>query len=445
MYSFKVTILLLAILQAVSSEEILTKAQKYEVPEGGRQILDCQIKDNPKEEKTLWTKINSKGDKDVIYVGSFKVSRDPHFGKRFENNSIEIVNANKDDEGTYECLLTMGQESTKTKIEHTLVIQYKPVMDTNPQKIEVLEKNLVTIGCEAKGVPEPKYSWERKGKLPEGFNKESHTNSFQADPDVSGQYFCTASNILGSISRTIHVEVKFAPEITISEQVSSEQPSVRNIICSVRANPKPDEVSLYKIGSGSYAKESDTIEDASNPFLHRYTRVFTVRDEKDFGEYVCTSKNIYGEGRKTHNVTIDRPKPGKVQLISFPQNAVLTPGSQLSWYIRSEFEINRFEVKISKIVPATPSSTTSLLFVVDVKPKMTESGEYKGTYELTDLQTENTYQVGIKAINSYDQSSEIEFQVHLQKSSSSCASQSLFWVLLILVINLYQFKNLRLH
>lgn len=114
----------------------------------------------------MWTKINKKGDKDPIYVGTFKVSKDPHFGKRYENNSIEIVNANKDDEGSYECLLTIDNGSgVFTKVTHQLVIQYKPVMDTNPQVMEVLENNVVTIACQADGVPKPNYTWERKVRL----------------------------------------------------------------------------------------------------------------------------------------------------------------------------------------------------------------------------------------------------------------------------------------
>ena len=142
-----------------SANVIETKPQTYEVPEGGKLILDCLIKDNPTEEKTLWTKIRKDGQRDLIYVGSFKMSKDPHFGRRFPNNSLEIVNVNKDDEGSYECQLTTGSGNMLT---HQLVIQYKPVMDQNPQTIVAIDNSQVTVGCKAEGVPKPSYTWDRK-------------------------------------------------------------------------------------------------------------------------------------------------------------------------------------------------------------------------------------------------------------------------------------------
>ena len=145
--------------ETVSANDITTASKTYEVPEGGRVVLDCFIKANPEEEKTLWTKINKNGSNDLIYVGSFKASKDPHFGARFPNNSLEIVNANKDDEGSYECQVTIGAGN---KVTHQLVIQYKPIMDQNPQTIEVMENTEVNLSCKAEGVPKPSYTWERK-------------------------------------------------------------------------------------------------------------------------------------------------------------------------------------------------------------------------------------------------------------------------------------------
>lgn len=235
------------------------------------------------------------------------------------------------------------------------------------------------------------------------------------------------------------------PEVIISEQVNSETPSVRNLICIVRANPKPDYVNLFKVESGSYARESDTIEDETNPILNKYTRVFTVRDEKDHGEYLCVSKNIYGETRKSHNVTMERPKPGPVQLIGFPANSVLSEQDELKWSIRSQHEINKFELRVSKITQATPGLTKSLVFATDVKPKPTDNNEYLGSYPLSNFETGNSYQIELTATNSYGQSSEIEFDLHVQKSSSSSANQSLICILLIVAVNLVHFSKNRLH
>ena len=223
--------------------------------------------------------------------------------------------------------------------------------------------------------------------------------------------------------------------------MNSEQPTIRNVICTVRANPKPDYVNLYKVGSGAYARESDTIEDETNSILNKYTRVFTVRDEKDYGEYFCVSKNLYGESRKSHNVTMERPKPDKVQLIDFPQNSVLTDASELQWFVKSPYDIIKFEVQVSKITQATPATTKSLLFVNNVKPKQIDDNEWQGIFPLNDLETSTTYQIVLRAFNTYDQHSEIEFDLHVQKSSASSANQSLICILLILAVNFIHFRN----
>lgn len=83
-------------------------------------------------------------------------------GRRFPNNSLEIVNANKDDEGSYECVHTVGAGNMVT---HELVIQYKPIMDENPQTILVQDNNQATVSCKAEGVPKPTYTWDRKVSL----------------------------------------------------------------------------------------------------------------------------------------------------------------------------------------------------------------------------------------------------------------------------------------
>lgn len=150
-----------------SAKEISTLPRTYEVQEGSQVVLDCAIAKNPEEDKTLWTKVSGKN-RELVYVGDFKMSKDPHFGRRFKNNSLEIVNANKDDEGDYVCQLTAGAGET---VVHKLVIQYKPVMDENPETLTVLENTEAKLECKAEGVPAPRYTWERKVSLGSFFNQ----------------------------------------------------------------------------------------------------------------------------------------------------------------------------------------------------------------------------------------------------------------------------------
>lgn len=236
------------------------------------------------------------------------------------------------------------------------------------------------------------------------------------------------------------------PEVTISEQVNSEKPEQRNVLCTVRANPKPEYVNLFKVGSGQPARDQDIIEDDTNPMLNKYVRSVAVKGENDYGEYICESKNHLGVIRKSHNVTVERPKPGKVQLVNFPPSAVLSDNSEINWMLKSEHEIINFEVAVSKITQATPAPPAkSLLFVSEIRPKLINEDEYIGSFPLSELETSNTYHIGIKASNAYAQSSEIDFEVHVQTSSSSSANQSLICILLTLFVTLIHFRNIKLN
>lgn len=144
--------LLLQVANLSSANDIETRPQIYEVPEGSNLTLNCLVKDDPISDRTVWWKIKSDGQRDVIYVGKFKITREQHIGRRFLNNSLEILNVNKEDEGSYECMHTVGAGNMVT---HKLVIQNKPTMDQNSQTSTVLDNNQMTGNCKAEGVPKP--------------------------------------------------------------------------------------------------------------------------------------------------------------------------------------------------------------------------------------------------------------------------------------------------
>lgn len=229
--------------------------------------------------------------------------------------------------------------------------------------------------------------------------------------------------------------------------MNSDEPTIRNIICTVRANPKPDTVYLYKNDQNkAYAKQESTIEDENNPILNKYIRVFQVNGEKDYGEYVCISKNEHGENMKSHNVTMERPAPQPPVIPDYPANGVYSSNQELRWKLNSDFEIIKFEVTVSKIIQATPGTSKTLLHLTEIKPKKAENENvYFGTYPLDEIESESHYHILIKATNAYDKSSEKAVQIYLQKSSSSSANQSLICIFLILAVCLTHFRTIRLH
>ncbi|KAK4337444.1 hypothetical protein RND71_043648 [Anisodus tanguticus] len=337
----------------------------------------------------------------TLFIGQFKSSKDEHIGSRFPNNSIEIINANKEDEGTYTCQLATGQG---TIIKHTLKILYKPSITNTNDAINVIEGNTIKLSCETDGQPEPAILWERSGIFPANFTKTSSFNYFKAEPDVSGIYTCNASNELGSVIKNFRINVEFSPEIVISETSDKDDPTERRVICTVRANPRPISLVLKKVDTSYTNNEETIIEDENNNFLTKYIQTYYVRSPSDYGQYVCVARNSIGSNEKTHNVTLDRPKPPVAELIDFPQDKVLRQNSKFEWKVESQHAIINFEVTVAKKIPIPPTFTYSVLKKIDVKP-IEDQNTYYGSLDLNDYEIMNDYKVTIKAINSYSQES----------------------------------------
>ncbi|XP_009956128.1 PREDICTED: neurofascin isoform X5 [Leptosomus discolor] len=110
------------------------------------------------------------------------------------------------------------------------------------------------LECIASGVPAPDIMWYKKGgELPAGKTKLENFNKALRISNVSeedsGEYFCLASNKMGSIRHTISVRVKAAPYWLDEPQNLILAPGEDGrLVCRANGNPKP---AIQWLGGGS--------------------------------------------------------------------------------------------------------------------------------------------------------------------------------------------------
>ncbi|XP_008497699.1 neurofascin isoform X4 [Calypte anna] len=137
---------------------------------------------------------------------------------------------------------------------HTAMYSARGITETTPSFMYpygtsssqmVLRGVDLLLECIASGVPAPDIMWYKKGgELPAGKTKLENFNKALRISNVSeedsGEYFCLASNKMGSIRHTISVRVKAAPYWLDEPQNLILAPGEDGrLVCRANGNPKP--------------------------------------------------------------------------------------------------------------------------------------------------------------------------------------------------------------
>ncbi|XP_074833375.1 neurofascin isoform X4 [Carettochelys insculpta] len=137
---------------------------------------------------------------------------------------------------------TLKVQTTRGVMETTPSFMYP--YGTSSSQIVLRGMDLL-LECIASGVPAPDIMWYKKGgELPtdktklENFNKALRIANVSEED--SGEYFCLASNKMGSIRHTISVRVKAAPYWLDEPQNLILAPGEDGrLVCRANGNPKP--------------------------------------------------------------------------------------------------------------------------------------------------------------------------------------------------------------
>ncbi|KAM9107640.1 neurofascin isoform 4-T4 [Megaptera novaeangliae] len=150
------------------------------------------------------------------------------------------------------------------------------------------------LECIASGVPTPDVAWYKKGgDLPsdkakfENFNKALRiTNVSEED---SGEYFCLASNKMGSIRHTISVRVKAAPYwLDEPKNLILAPGEDGRLVCRANGNPKPTVQWMVNGEPLQSAPPNPNREVAGDTIIFRDTQISSR------AVYQCNTSNEHG-------------------------------------------------------------------------------------------------------------------------------------------------------
>uniref|UniRef100_A0A8C3LCM7 Neurofascin n=1 Tax=Chrysolophus pictus TaxID=9089 RepID=A0A8C3LCM7_CHRPC len=150
------------------------------------------------------------------------------------------------------------------------------------------------LECIASGVPAPDIMWYKKGgELPAGKTKLENFNKALRISNVSeedsGEYFCLASNKMGSIRHTISVRVKAAPYWLDEPQNLILAPGEDGrLVCRANGNPKPSIQWLVNGEPIEGSPPNPSREVAGDTIVFRDTQIGSS------AVYQCNASNEHG-------------------------------------------------------------------------------------------------------------------------------------------------------
>jgi len=166
------------------------------------------------------------------------------------------------------------------------------------ESFEILEGDSMTIECIADGLPIPEVSWFKDTNLLSSKSIISISNVSISD---EGDFECEAKNLLGVVTKTVHLDVNFPPrrEKDIETAFTVIEGREASLNCNLIGKPVPEISWLFN---------SKDIEANDKFEIVGKTLKFTAEPD-DSGIYKCVGVNAFG------NATIQFPGIVKSMLI----------------------------------------------------------------------------------------------------------------------------------
>ncbi|XP_067585037.1 hemicentin-1 isoform X1 [Pseudorca crassidens] len=224
-----------------------------------------------------------------------------------EGHILQLKNVHVSDTGRYVCVAVNIAGMTDRKYD--LSVHTPPSIIGNhrtPENISVVEKNSVSLTCEASGIPLPSITWLKDG-CPVNFSSSLRILSggrtlrlMQTRMEDAGQYTCVVRNAAGEERKTFGLSVLVPPHIvgenTFEDVKVKEKQSVA-LTCEVTGNPVP-EITWQK--DGQFLKEDDTHHLMSGG---RFLQI-TNAQVSHTGRYTCLASNTAGDKSRSFSLNV---------------------------------------------------------------------------------------------------------------------------------------------
>ncbi|XP_056893820.1 hemicentin-1 isoform X2 [Takifugu flavidus] len=223
---------------------------------------------------------------------------------------LQVLTAQVSDTGRYVCVADNVAGSAEKSFN--LNVHVPPsIMGLNPERVNVVVNNFVSLSCEATGFPPPTLSWlNDRGPI------QANTNALimpggrtiqimKAKVSDGGKYSCVAMNAAGEAHRHIYLTVFIPPSIRDS---GGDAPVVVNTLvgksltleCETNAVPRPS-ITWYKNGRVVSGSANLRILEEGQRLEIKTTGV------SDTGQYVCKATNIAGQVDKHFHLNVYVP------------------------------------------------------------------------------------------------------------------------------------------
>ncbi|KAM9858177.1 hemicentin-1 [Aulostomus maculatus] len=232
------------------------------------------------------------------------------------------------DSGVYTCIAR--SRVGIAELSYDVQVQVPPGVDhVEPvEPVTVVQGSLVTLTCEARGVPPPTLTWMKDGQplslhrnlLLDG--QETRLQLPDVAPSDAGLYSCVASNQAGSSTKSFNLTILELPKISSSgspEELTLAVNSPLELECSAVGVPPP---ALSWLKDGRPLEGSDIVQEDGH-----FIRITKIQVE-DAGLYTCLASSLAGEDGRNHWVRVQVPPTllgsGDVRTLTVPVNGHLT-------------------------------------------------------------------------------------------------------------------------
>ncbi|ELV11507.1 Hemicentin-1 [Tupaia chinensis] len=249
-----------------------------------------------------------------------------------EGRTLQLRNVHVSDTGRYVCVAVNVAGDKK----YDLSVHAPPSIIGNhgtPENISVVEKNSVSLACEASGIPLPSITWLKDG-WPISLSNSVRILSggrmlrlLQTRVEDAGWYTCIVRNEAGEERKIFRLSVLVPPRIvgenTLEDVKVKEKQSV-TLACEVTGNPVP-EITWHKDGQLLQEDEAHHITSGG-----RFLQI-TNAQVSHTGRYTCLASNIAGDKSKSFSLNVYvSPTIAGVDSDGSPEDVTVTLNSPTS-------------------------------------------------------------------------------------------------------------------
>ncbi|NXL77816.1 HMCN1 protein, partial [Leptocoma aspasia] len=264
------------------------------VTQGSEISLECEPQGIP-EPAVMWLKDGQAvgGGRDVAVLAGGRVLR--------------LERARVSDTGRYVCVATNAAGLADRKYD--LSVHVPPSIGGYlqlPENISTVEKNPISLVCEASGIPLPAITWLKNG-LPITLNSSvrilSGGRTLRLSPTGvadEGHYTCVVTNAAGEARKDFHLSVLVPPGIVgenALEDVKVKEKHGVTLTCEVTGNPMPQV---------TWLKDGQALAKAGDPRISSSGRSLQISEAQllDTGRYTCLASNTAGDRSKTYSLNV---------------------------------------------------------------------------------------------------------------------------------------------